>query len=228
MPATEAQVGYGSTVEVSTDGGSNWTQFSEVYGLTPPAPTKSNPLATHMQSPSGVAERVDGKILDYGQTTFNLNWIPGSAADVLVNTLAGGGLFKIRETFPNGVTWTLSGLFASKTPTVPLDDKMTCAVTVDTSGPISLGSASAPTNTVLPAISGTLAEGDVLTAYEGVWTGAPTFTYQWKNAGVNISMATNRTYTLVAGDSGDDITVTVTGTNTAGSASATSAPVTAD
>jgi hypothetical protein len=82
----------------------------------------------------------------------------------------------------------------------------------------------APTNTLLPAISGIAASGQVLTAFEGKWTGEPTFTFQWKADGTNIGGATGRTYTVVGGNAGKAITVAVTGTNGAGNATATSAP----
>lgn len=79
-------------------------------------------------------------------------------------------------------------------------------------------------NTVLPAISGVAQEGEVLTAWPGVWTGGvDSYTYQWKNEGANIVGATSATYTPVVGDVGDNLTVTVTAVNAAGSASATSA-----
>lgn len=83
---------------------------------------------------------------------------------------------------------------------------------------------SAPANTVLPAITGTAQEGQVLTASTGTWTGtpAPTYATQWRRGGVAISGATGATYTLVTADVGAAITVTVTATNASGSASATS------
>ncbi|ASD50414.1 hypothetical protein FDI24_gp133 [Acidovorax phage ACP17] len=83
----------------------------------------------------------------------------------------------------------------------------------------------APKNTVRPTISGTATVGQTLTAANGTWTGtpAPTYTRQWKRAGVNISGATATTYVLQAADQGQVITVTVTATNSAGTASATSA-----
>jgi hypothetical protein len=70
-------------------------------------------------------------------------------------------------------------------------------------------------NSVLPAISGTLDYGNVLTCSTGTWTGtpAPTYTYQWQNAGSNISGQTANTYTSVFGDVGDTITCEVTATN---------------
>tara|TARA_R100000365_G_scaffold3696_1_gene13684 strand:- start:185 stop:955 length:771 start_codon:yes stop_codon:yes gene_type:complete len=81
----------------------------------------------------------------------------------------------------------------------------------------------APTNTLEPSIAGVLAEDEVLTAIEGTWTGSPTFTYVWNRDGTPIGGATSKTYTIVAADVGTALSVTVTGTNSAGNASATSA-----
>lgn len=81
----------------------------------------------------------------------------------------------------------------------------------------------APTNTLEPSIAGVLDEGEVLTAIEGTWTGNPTFTYAWSRDGTPISGATAKTYTIVSDDVGTGLAVTVTGTNSAGNASATSA-----
>jgi hypothetical protein len=60
----------------------------------------------------------------------------------------------------------------------------------------------APTNTTPPAITGTARQGQTLTVSNGVWTGSPTFTRQWKAAGVNIAGATNATYVLTAAEVG--------------------------
>ena len=89
-----------------------------------------------------------------------------------------------------------------------------------------------PANTAIPVISGLTQVGLTLTTTNGTWTGfpAPGFTYQWKRGGTAISGATANSYLLVSADLGTMITVTVTATNTAGNASATSAgvgPVTA-
>ena len=86
-----------------------------------------------------------------------------------------------------------------------------------------------PSNTILPVISGATALGSVLTSTTGTWTGtpAPTFAYQWKRGITNITSATNSTYTLVVGDSAQNITCVVTATNTSGSANATSNVITA-
>lgn len=85
-------------------------------------------------------------------------------------------------------------------------------------------SVSAPVNTALPTITGTAQVGETLTATTGTWTGspAPEFAYTWEADGTAIEGATSDTYVIQADDLGKVITVTVTATNDAGSASATS------
>lgn len=96
---------------------------------------------------------------------------------------------------------------------------------VAATGSATVVAATAPANTVAPSITGTLTVGSTLTAVPGTWTGnpAPTYTYVWKLAGTPISGATDPTYIPTATGSH---TVTVTGTNVAGNANATSAGVT--
>jgi hypothetical protein len=221
MP-TEARIGYGSTVEISTNGGSTWAQIDEVGDLTPPPFAIENPEVIHMQSPNRAAERVPG-MLRMGQTTFPINFKAGSDADVLIRSLISGfTACTIRETLPNGSFWRFTGLVAGYEVSAPVEGVMTANVTFDASGTITVGSASAPVNSVLPAISGIAQVGQTLTAWPGIWTGAPTFAYQWELDGTPIVGAVNATYIPVTGDIGDPITVEVTATNSAGSDDATS------
>ncbi len=87
----------------------------------------------------------------------------------------------------------------------------------------------APSNTALPAISGTAIQGKVLSASEGEWSGNPTsYTYQWQRCGTtgggcsNVSGATHSTYSLGSGDVGYTLRVVVSATNAGGTTSATS------
>jgi hypothetical protein len=85
----------------------------------------------------------------------------------------------------------------------------------------------APVNVSAPVVSGTASVGSVLTTTNGTWDNEPTsYTYQWKRNGSNILSATSNTYTIVAADISQSITCTVTATNDAGSASATSNTIT--
>ena len=89
--------------------------------------------------------------------------------------------------------------------------------------------ATAPVNTVAPTITGTPVVGATLTANSGTWTGNPTpiYSYIWTVDTVDVETA--ETFTVSAGDEGKMITLTVTGTNSAGitSVQVTSGPVTA-
>jgi hypothetical protein len=87
----------------------------------------------------------------------------------------------------------------------------------------------APVNDVLPAISGSAKQGQVLSASTGVWSGSPTgYGYQWQQCDAaggncsNIGAGTEKTLKLNGGNVGHTIRVTVTATNSAGSAQASS------
>ena len=89
----------------------------------------------------------------------------------------------------------------------------------------------APANTAAPTISGEAREGSILTATNGTWTNNPTsFTYKWQRCATDgtgcgdISKATDKTYTLVAGDVSHTVRVVVTAVNADGKTPAPSAP----
>ncbi|MFL5838888.1 MAG: fibronectin type III domain-containing protein, partial [Thermoleophilaceae bacterium] len=100
----------------------------------------------------------------------------------------------------------------------------------DVTAPVS---ASGPANTTAPSISGTMLEGQTLTADNGTWTGtAPIdYAYQWRHCNsdgggcTNVAGATSPSYVLSTYDSGATLDVLVTATNTAGSTFARSATV---
>lgn len=86
--------------------------------------------------------------------------------------------------------------------------------------------AAAPANTTPPAITGTVQEGQTLTASAGTWSGGPTsYTYAWSRCTTScVAVATGTTYTLTAADVGATVRVAVTAKNAQGSTTAESAP----
>ena len=97
-------------------------------------------------------------------------------------------------------------------------------------GPVTGGSA--PANTAVPVISGTLVQGQVLTASSGTWSPAgASYGYQWQRepSGSStwsaISGATAASYTPGAADLAASLRVQVTATNSYGHATASSASV---
>lgn len=79
------------------------------------------------------------------------------------------------------------------------------------------GGGSPPVNTVAPVISGTSPYyvGSTLTTTDGTWTGspAPTFTYQWRLGGVNISGQTANTYVIQNDNMAGSVDCVVTASN---------------
>jgi hypothetical protein len=222
MAETQASIGYGSFFHISRDSEVTWLALAEVFDITPPNDTVDEVDATHMQSPNRTREFTPG-LIDPGEASFEMNFVPGSASDLLIAEIkAGGERVKCRVTYPNGVTWKFSGWVSGYEPAVPTDDKMTATVTWRVTGPTVSTPAAAPVNSVLPAISGIAQDGEELTAWEGVWSGSPTFTYQWEADGTPVPGATAKTFTPATGNVGDVITVVVKGTNAAGNASAES------
>jgi len=88
-----------------------------------------------------------------------------------------------------------------------------------------------PVNTVAPTITGTAKDGSTLTAGKGTWTGLTpiTYAYQWMLCSASgegcasIPSATETKYVLGHEDVGDTLRVAVTGTNSAGGSTASSA-----
>ena len=86
-----------------------------------------------------------------------------------------------------------------------------------------------PANTSLPTVSGSVIQGQTLTASNGSWSNSPTsWAYRWLRCdsyGANctdIASATSNSYVLVSGDVGKTVRVVVTATSSYGSTSATS------
>jgi len=78
----------------------------------------------------------------------------------------------------------------------------------------------APSNTTAPVVSGIVEVGQTLTSTTGTWTGTPpiVYSYQWKRGAINIG-TNSSTYVAVTADLEQNITCTVTATNSFGNAS---------
>lgn len=98
----------------------------------------------------------------------------------------------------------------------------------DTKGSGVVAARTTPKNTAKPTISGKPVVGDTLTAENGTWTGASTFSYQWQQCDVNgnncvdIAGATGKTYGVRSADTGHEILVLVKVSNRLGSTTASS------
>jgi hypothetical protein len=127
-------------------------------------------------------------------------------------------------------TYTIAHEEVGRTVRVKVTAKNSAGEASASSAQTGTVAASAPANTVLPAISGEAKDERTLTSSAGTWTGSPTITYsyQWELCNGKgescsaISGATSSTYVLGHGDVGSALRVVVTATNSAGSASKSS------
>ena len=219
---TQAMIGYGTVFEMADAATPTvFVAMGEIINIDPGEDEDEEVEATHYTSPDKTREYIPG-LTTPGQMTVEGNYIPGSPTD-LAMIAARGKKNRGRITLPNGVRKTFPIVRRGYNQAIPLDDRMTFQTNFKRAGATVTDAATGPINGVPPSIATTQARvGVVMTAQPGVWAPFADFTYQWKKAGANIAGATAKTYTPVAGDVGTAITVTVTATNSGGTASATS------
>lgn len=225
----------GRTVNAVT----TWTQIHGFEALPFPEQAPEDIDVTHMQSPGLTRETIPG-LLPVADWSQEKQLWPGSAGDILLSALAdlteAGNKEDVLFEFnldPEGasIRRTYRGYVNHYTPNGTVGDKAMGTLNVkimerQPTNPRDIASTVAPSNTVLPAVSGIAQEGETLTALEGVWVGAFSFTYQWQEDGsgwANITGATSKTFVPVAGNINNPLRVIVTGVNSSGTTAATSA-----
>lgn len=133
---TEARIGYGTKYRIwdaslPTPG---LVEIAEVINVTPGAATADRIDATHMQSPGRRRETIAG-LIDTGEASFEINWVPGNGTDILLRGLmASGERVQHEIEFPNGVTLAFDAAITGYEKDIPVDDRMTATITVAVSG----------------------------------------------------------------------------------------------
>ncbi len=139
MPATEAKIGYGSKFLVATpetvdDPTPTYEEMAEVTRIGPPQMTRDIEEATHMQSPAGWKEYIEG-LKDGGEVSISLNFVPGGTTDERLRDLQIEGATPIKIRFPNGVEWGFRAFCTGYQPDVETATKMTADGTFKVTGP---------------------------------------------------------------------------------------------
>lgn len=133
---TDARIGYGTKYSI-------WdasltepalVEIAEVFSVTPGASVADRIDATHMQSPGRRREYIAG-LIDNGEASFEINWVPNNATDVLLRSLMdSGATVQHQIEFPNGVTVSFDAAIIGYEKEIPVDDRMTATITVAVSG----------------------------------------------------------------------------------------------
>lgn len=133
---TAAMIGLGITLEMQDLITPNtWFFIDEIFNLNPPSQVDDVVEATHYSSPNRRREYIPG-LVESGELSFDMNYVPGSDSDVLINA-AQGVEKRLRITFPNGVTQVFNGVRQGYEKNAPIDDRMTATVTFRVTGDVS-------------------------------------------------------------------------------------------
>lgn len=133
---TDARIGYGTEFWLDNAMGV-LTKLDELLSVTPPNPQIAEVEATHMGSPNRRREYISGLIED-GEGTFQFNYVPGGATDILVQAALNDGVARsYKMVIPDGAFgWEITGecIVRSWERDIPIDDRMTATLTVRFTG----------------------------------------------------------------------------------------------
>ncbi len=201
-----ADVGKTVTVTVtatnSAGTGTATASIGPVAAAPPTQPAATPPSNTSAPTISGTAQE-------------------GSTVTASSGSWSGTSPITYRYSWSDGTTGQADSLSAAdvgKTVTVTVTATNSAGTGTATAsiGPVAAAPLAPPSNTSPPTISGVAQQGNTLTASSGSWSGTSPITYQysWSDG------ATGPTDSLSAADVGNVVSVTVTATNSAGTATA--------
>ena len=132
---TNAKIGHGVLFKIENDASPQvLTVIGEITSVTPPNRSRDTVDATHSQSPEKWREFIAG-LKDGGEASAELNFVPGSVGDLLLNAQFDSDDPSVCEIgFPDGSTFSFNGFLTGDEIGVPIDDKMTKTVTFKVTG----------------------------------------------------------------------------------------------
>ena len=117
MTATKARIGYGTTFAIG-DGATPevFTPVAEVKSLKGLKYKKDQVEATHLTSPGGFKEFIDG-LKDFDAISGTYNYEAGGASETALLAAYNSATRKnYKITFPNGATWVFLGVMTECAP----------------------------------------------------------------------------------------------------------------
>jgi len=221
MPETQASIGYGSVLELAPfEDPTAFEYVSEVRNFSLPSPATDQQQATHMQSPNKTHEYVPG-MTDPGEFGCEMNYIPGSASDLLM-LAAKGKRKRVRITAPNGVQVLFTGSRQTYEKTAETEGVMTASVSFKVSGEPIQTPPTAPRAISAPTITAATNPPEIGAPIEidrGIWAGAQDWSVKWQRGDLvdgpftDITGATGLAYVPGAADEDKFLRAVVTGIN---------------
>lgn len=137
---TDALASY-ATILKAGDGGSpeNFATIAEVLDIGGPSLASEIADVTSHSSPNGWREKI-ATLLDGGEVTFDVNFIPGNATHSATTGLVADFKARTRRNyqlvFPDvaQTTWEFTAIVSAFEPSAPVDGALTASVTLTISG----------------------------------------------------------------------------------------------
>lgn len=133
---SEARIGWGTGFKLANAAGV-LTELDEVTNIALPEETADDVEVTHYKSPGRRKEYIGG-LIEPGEGSIELNYVPGSATDVLLKAAHGQRrAFEAELPDENGdPAWKISGylIVKSRSRSIPVGDRLQMTVSVRYTG----------------------------------------------------------------------------------------------
>jgi predicted secreted protein len=134
---TDVGIGWGGEFWLDS-AGDVLTELAEILAVALPNSQVEDVEATHMKSANRRREFVAG-LIDDGEGTIEMNYVPGSATDILIRAALTDGVtrdYKVVLPVADGSTWEVTGdcIVKGYERNVPIDDRMTATLTIRFTG----------------------------------------------------------------------------------------------
>lgn len=140
---TDARLGWGAELQLgATSSVASLVELGEVRSFNPPSEEADEHEVTHLKSPDRRKEFIQG-LIDSGEATATLNYVPGSATDILLSDARDTGTTRaVRFILPDATgtgaaAWqiTTSGFVKRYSPDeVSANSPITASVTIRLTG----------------------------------------------------------------------------------------------
>jgi hypothetical protein len=128
MPSS-AVLGY--NVDFSIYNGASYVQVAEVTNITWPGYKRDAIDVTYMDSASSFREYIAG-LIDAGEVTVEMNWVPSATDPILAAMTAGVGQFKLQ--YNAGANVVFKAIVTSWATQSPLGEKLSGTATFKLTG----------------------------------------------------------------------------------------------
>src|SRR4051794_34127596 len=140
MAVSSAVNAFGTLLKIGDGGGAEvFTTIAEVQNISGPALSLEMIEVTNHSSTAGWKERIGG-LLDGGEVSFDLNFVPTNATQSysagLIKDMVGRTKRNFKMVFPDGssTTWTFGAFVSKFAPKAPVNGQLAASVGLMISG----------------------------------------------------------------------------------------------